>query len=88
MRCFQDDEAGYVQWLDTNEAGFVANLHAQVKNRVMLHLAHCMHLYPPEPGRVHTVQRPKACSLDIDELERWARQAGFTVVHCSTCKPR
>ena len=58
----KNDEAAYVSWLDANSNGYVVNMHTLGKNKSLMHRARCMHLYPPEADKVHTVAYPKACS--------------------------
>lgn len=87
MLYVRNDEAAYVWWLEANDSGFVANLGTGGKNRAMLHRTRCFHLYPPDPGKVHTVQPEKACSRDRDDLERWVRDNRFEMVPCPDCKP-
>lgn len=87
MLYIQNDDAVYVWWLEANESGIIANLRTGNKSRAMLHRARCSHLYPPEPGKIHTGTCPKACSHDRNEVEGWVRENGFEVVPCPDCKP-
>jgi hypothetical protein len=87
MLYVQNDDAVYVWWLEASESGFIANLGSGGKSRAVLHRGRCMHLYPPEPSKVHTGDYPKACSLNRDEVEGWVHDNGFEVVPCTACKP-
>jgi hypothetical protein len=42
-----------IRWLDANANGFAGNMRTLGKNEGMLHWSRCMHLYPPELGKVH-----------------------------------
>ncbi|MDQ2655727.1 MAG: hypothetical protein M3Z20_22085 [Chloroflexota bacterium] len=83
----KNDEEAYVRWLDANANGFVVNMHTLGKNKSLLHRARCMHLFPPEPGKVHTIAYPKACSCDLEEVRQWVIDSGSAIELCTTCKP-
>jgi len=80
MRRFENKDAEYVAWLEHNQAGFVLNV-----GSAMLHTAQCGYISWPLGGGSHTAA-PKACSLEREELERWGREAGLSIIPCSKCK--
>lgn len=80
-----NDAATYLHWLEANANGFVVNMHTLGKGRSLLHRARCHHLYPPNLAREHTVAYPKACSNDLDEVQRWVIAAGSAVELCTSC---
>ncbi len=82
MLPFQTEDEEYVAWLVRDPAGFVLNLGR--KPDPMIHRPPCSHLLLS--GVKRPTAAPKACSLDREELERWGREAGLTVIPCSTCK--
>ena len=85
MHYFKNQEEEYVPWLEHHPAGIVLNLATGGKHRAMIHTTRCTHLYPPNPTKQHTVDYPKACGEDQEELERWSKGAGFTVALCPSC---
>jgi hypothetical protein len=85
MLYFQNEQEEYLSWLERHPAGFVLNLGTGGKHQAMIHTTRCGHLYPGNPALSHTVAYPKSCSRDRDELERWGREAGYTVVPCPSC---
>lgn len=87
MMYVKNDDAAYIGWLEANPNGFVVNMHTLGKNKSLLHRARCMHLYPPETGKVHTGTFPKACSCDLDDVRQWVIASGSTIELCTTCKP-
>jgi len=82
MRHFRNEDEEYIAWLDHYPAGFVLNLGR--KPQPMMHTAQCVHL--SLSGGISPTAAPKACSMDREKLERWGREAGLTVIPCSTCK--
>ena len=62
------------------------------KNDAMLHRADCWHLTDDDfgPGVVVSLTaKPKYCSTDKQELEKWAREnLDKELKRCKTCDPR
>jgi hypothetical protein len=83
MERFSFDERGYLQWVQANQHGLVLNAGRSTDHTTdKLHRATCGTIsgtptrrggefYPETPW---TGKRLKVCSLDKDELLRWARQ--------------
>jgi len=85
MILFHNEDVDYARWLEHNPNGYVINVKSR-GSRPMLHTARCWHLYPSDYyDRATGV--PKACSVDRQRLETWAREAEHDLVLCTTCKP-
>lgn len=91
MQMFDRDDTGYLAWLDTNQDGFVVNSYRKpAANYLILHRATCKSISrtAPEPIRWTTSDFIKVCSIDLAELERWAREVGGgTLSPCGMCRP-
>lgn len=75
LRTFQDDEAGYGDWVRDNPLGFVLNLAPSPgAESKLLHLVECKHL-GPGAGDYRQTSVPKTCGDDIRELRRHADSA-------------
>ena len=91
MRIFEDDEAGYLGWVERNQHGFVVNSFRKPDPRyLMLHRATC-HTITGKPARGErwtTGDFKKVCSETRGELDQWARQiAGGELHPCGVCDP-
>ena len=86
MIYFRNEEQEYVSWLERHPNALVLNVSRHGKNKAMLHMSRCGHLYEPGPNRTHTETYPKACSRERGELERWGAESGLSVTLCPTCK--
>jgi len=90
MQTFIDDDQGYLQWVHTHHRGFVVNcMRMPSPGVLMLHKATCRTITAePARGRTWTDQYIKVCSLDKDELSRWARnEVGKEPKGCQICNP-
>ena len=90
VELFKDDDAGYLEWINSNTDGFVVNCNRQPNpNYLYLHLASCSTISGiPANGKSWTFDYIKVCSLDQKELEKWVQQqVGGKLKHCSTCRP-
>jgi hypothetical protein len=90
MKQFIDDDAGYLQWVNTNHNGFVVNCYRQPSPRyLMLHRATCRTIAGhPARGESWTVDYIKICSLNRVELEAWTKdKIGGKLRYCQICKP-
>jgi hypothetical protein len=91
MRTFDSDDDGYLFWVDANPDGFVVNSSRKPRpNYLILHRAACKSIprTAPEPIRWTSGDYIKTCSVDIGELERWARDVtGGTLSPCGMCEP-
>lgn len=84
---FQDDDAGYREWIYANMGGYVVNaIRGIVPSDPVLHRATCETI-TPTPDKVWTGDYTKVCSSDRYELEAWARSIGRSVRACSFCDP-
>lgn len=68
----------FVKWLFENPEGFFIN--CRTASDMMLHRPSCPHL----TGEVNLTSRRKVCSLDRDQLARWAEKRG-TLEFCPDC---
>ncbi len=76
MCIFEDDDAGYLGWVDDHQHGFVVNSFRKPDPRyVILHRASC-HTIRGKPARGErwtTGDFIKACAETRAELDQWAR---------------
>jgi hypothetical protein len=87
VQVFYQDDAGYADWIDRNDRGFVLNINSDQKNKSMIHTSRCSHLYPLSVGLRHTQAKGKACSPEKAALERWANSEGHVLIECPSCNP-
>lgn len=93
---FDDDEAGYLDWLSRNPQGFVINTpRGRPTNYMVLHRATCRSISQynrmARPGGFTERDYIKICAPDVAGLQDWTRQHGrsdgsFSQV-CQLCKP-
>lgn len=91
MKVFEDDDRAYVEWVEANPRGFVLTTDRAMKRLEypMLHLASHRLISGPPGARFTSGDYLKVCSLDVDELESWAREnSGRGIVWCKTCAAR
>lgn len=87
IETFQDDDAGYREWLWSHLSGFVVNAQrGSNPGEPILHRATCDTI-TPTPDRSWTKDYIKVCSTDRSELEAWARAHERRLVSCVTCDP-
>ena len=85
---FSDDEAAYLQWVQSHQYGYVVNLD---KARIypqypMVHRASHKLISSPERTNYTTNEYMKVCSTDLAALERWSQQeCGRVLNRCATC---
>lgn len=89
MKKFRDDDLGYLDWLHKNPVGFVVNCYKNPSSEyLMLHRATCWTISTPARTNWTTTGYIKVCSLNRNELEKWARrQVGGNLKACSFCTP-
>ena len=90
MRIFEDDDAGYLAWIERNQHGFVVNTSRNTDPRyLILHRASCGTIRgKPACGDRWTGDYIKACSESRADLDQWARQiAGGDLHPCRLCRP-
>jgi hypothetical protein len=88
---FENDDKGYLAWIEMNQDGFVINCNADYPypNGVTIHRATCHTISGrPANGRDRTVDYKKVCGNSVRELDRWAEREADTGPHrCSFCLP-
>jgi hypothetical protein len=91
MRIFEDDDAGYLAWVERSQHGFVVNTFRKLDPRyLMLHRASCGTIRgKPARGDCWTTgDLIKVCAETRAELDHWARQiAGGELHPCGLCRP-
>lgn len=91
MIIFLNEDRAYVSWVTHHRTGFVLDsTRKPTRTRIVLHRATCPEIKHCESKRTHwtTGRRMKACSLDAEELKRWAlEQVGGQPVLCDQCCP-
>jgi hypothetical protein len=82
---FQDDDAGFHEWLDTHPHGYFINAERSLRSDpFVLHRADCSH-FDRDPSLSWTGEYIKVCAETQFMIERWARSAGHEPSRCSTC---
>ena len=77
MRIFEDDDAGYLAWIDGHQHGFVVNTFRKLDPRyLILHRASCHTIRgkPDRGDRWTTGDFIKPCSETRSALDQLARQ--------------
>jgi hypothetical protein len=91
MRIFEDDDAGYLAWIDGHHHGFVVNTTRKPDPRYLyLHRASCGTIRgkPARGERWTTGDFIKVCLETRVELDQWARQSAGGELHpCGLCRP-
>jgi hypothetical protein len=91
MRIFEEDDAGYLTWIDGHQRGFVVNTFRQPDPQyLVLHRASCGTIRgtPACGKRWTTGDYIKACSETRADLDHWARQnVGGELHPCGLCRP-
>jgi len=89
MRRFEDDDTGYLAWVQGHPDGFVVNCERRPSPAyLVLHRAECAHITrATQPGR-WTADYIKVCAPKLAELEGWARtEVGGQLQPCHWCVP-
>ena len=91
MRIFEDDDTGYLAWVESHQHGFVVNSTRTPDPRyLILHRASCGTITgkPARGDRWTTGDFIKVCSDTRSDLEQWARQISGDELHpCRLCRP-
>jgi hypothetical protein len=91
MRIFEDDDTGYLAWVESHQHGFVVNTYRKPDPRyLILHRATCGTITgkPARGDRWTTGDFLKACSETGAALDHWARQTAGGELHpCGLCHP-
>jgi hypothetical protein len=91
VRRSQDDDAGYLAWVQSHPDGLVVNTERRPSPAyLVLHRADCAHITrATQPGSWTTAAYIKVCAPELAELERWARtEVGGRLQPCHWCAPR
>ena len=86
---FVNDETGYLAWVHAHPHGYIANVDVagQVQQYPMVHLASHKLLSSSAVGNYTTHNYTKACSTEMDALERWSmRKYKKSLTRCRVCK--
>jgi len=88
---FDNDESGYLKWVEANPRGFVANLD-KAKNILrypmypMVHKATHGSISSPTRRNYTTGEYFKFCSTDLDTLEEYSQEKfGRRLTYCQQC---
>ena len=90
MEKFVNDEKGYLDWVRSNQNGYVVNSDHDHRSPdyPMIHLATHKSMSSPKRTNYTTGRFFKVCSNDRRELEKWAKdERGRPLTPCRTCKP-
>jgi hypothetical protein len=90
VRRFEDDDTGYLAWVEIHPRGFVVNsFRKPVPSYLVLHRATCGTITgAPARGKSWTREPIKVCSETRSDLDMWARDsAGGPLQSCGLCKP-
>ena len=87
MPTFEDDDAGYLRWLQRHPNGYVLNYKRPPDpTNLKVHHAVCVHINgTPHRGDYWTVLYGKFCSDSRREVETQARRLGGEPLLCETC---
>lgn len=88
LELFENDDEGYLNWLENNPDGFVVNCHNPPgSDYLRLHHASCSHIRTQERTNWTTNDYMKVCSNSVEALERWAadRTDGGELEPCQIC---
>ncbi len=87
IQIFQDDDAGYREWLWSHLSGYIVNAQrGSNPGEPILHKATCDTI-TPTPDREWTKDYIKVCSTDRYELDAWARSHKRRLTSCVACDP-
>jgi hypothetical protein len=84
---FDNDEEGYLQWVNANPLGFVINASKQPGDYGMLHKATCPFISTRQRTNYTTTTYMKICSVHRQELIFWGDKNSDKFQLCKHCKP-
>ena len=91
MRIFEDNDAGYLAWIDGHQHGFVVNTFRKPDPQyLVLHRARSGTILgkPARGERWTTGEFIKACAETRAALDQWTRQnVGGELHPCGLCQP-
>jgi hypothetical protein len=88
MLTIDNDDAVYLQWVNSNLNGFVINSPKR-SGAVpdMLHKASCQHITTSQRTNYTTTDYRKICSVNREELIAWGAKHSSNFQECKVCKP-
>ena len=88
MLTFDNDEAGYLQWIEKNSTGYVINTPKRSGDFPdMLHRANCRHISRGTYTNYTTTDFKKLCSLNKQEMLAWGQVSSPDFRMCKVCNP-
>ena len=88
VELFDNDETGYLKWVQSNPHGFVANVDraGRVPQYPMVHATTHGSMFSAKIGNFTTGDYVKFCSTDLDALEQYSQtKFGRSLTRCSIC---
>ena len=88
VELFDNDEIGYLKWVQANQHGFVANVDraGTVPQYPMVHAATHGSMSSSKIGNFTTGDYVKFCCTDLDALEQYSQtKFGRPLTRCSQC---
>ena len=88
VEIFDNDETGYLKWVQANPDGFVANVDraGYITNYPMVHAATHGSVSSPKIGNFTTGDYLKFCSRDLAALESYSQtKFGRPLTRCAQC---
>ncbi len=87
MVTYDNDEAGYLHWIETQPRGYVINAPKRSGDCPdVLHRATCWFISTKKQTNYTTTTFKKLCSLDRQELVNWLANSPESRA-CKHCKP-
>ena len=88
MIIFENDDSGYLQWVNANPDGFVINAPKHPGSFPdMLHKASCQHISTPQRTNYTTTDFKKICSMSKEALTDWGHNNSENFQQCKHCSP-
>lgn len=87
VRIFDDQEEGYLAWIEENPSGFVANMDKakSMKQYPMIHSAGDAAVSKDKRGNFTTNAYFKICSTDLRELKNYLKHKYHRFTYCMKC---
>ena len=88
VKVFDNDEAGYLKWVQSHPNGFVANVDraGRVSQYPMVHAATHGSMSSAKIGNFTTGDYVKFCSDELDALEEYSeKRFGRSLTRCAIC---
>ena len=88
VEIFDNDEVGYLKWVQSNPHGFVANVDraGHIANYPMVHAATHGSVSSAKIGNFTSGDYIKLCSIDLDILDAYSQtKFGRPLTRCAQC---